>query len=200
MDNVKGLQIRTHSLNLLSIDGKAVTRERSYRNGYIISKDGITIGLTEQNTRGMEFAKLTPRLTNSSHPSRDPRDWSAVPACMSINGVPCTTGSALIDTVVAQSYMTLPLGTLANRTIFPLLDNGSTVDIQFGSPGNIVACENFTVGDVNSVQKSITPSAVRLSLADPKKNTPHVNTGRHFLRAWRVAFDAVEGRLGFAPV
>ncbi|KAE9366344.1 outer membrane autotransporter barrel protein [Stipitochalara longipes BDJ] len=187
-------------LNVQLIDGHAVSGNRTFRNGYIISIEGITIGLTARNTAVMNFTKLAPRLTNSSTVSQDARDWAAVPACMSINGATCTPGSGLIDTGVSQSYMTLPLGTLANRTIFPLLDNGSTVDIHFGSPGTIVACENFTVGDADGIEKGIVPSSVRLSLADPVKNPPHVNTGRHFLRRWRLAFDAIEGRLGFAPV
>jgi hypothetical protein len=80
------------------------------------------------------------------------------------------------------------------------LNNGTSVDIQFGSPGKIVACENFTVGDADKIEKGIAPSFARLSLADPAKNSPHVNTGRDFLGSWRVAFDAVEGRLGFGPV
>ena len=187
-------------LNIQTIDGHAVSGDRAFRNGYIISKEGITIGLTGSNIAGMKFAKLAPRLTNSSTPSSNSRDWAAVEVCMSINGAACTPGSGLIDTGVAQSYMTLPLGTLANRTIYPLLDNGSTVDIQFGSPGTIVACENFTVGDEDGIEEGIVPSSVRLSLADPSTNPPHVNTGRHFLRGWKLAFDAVEGRLGFGPV
>ena len=186
-------------LNMRTIDGHPVPPNRKFRNGYIISKDGITIGLTLRNTQGMKFAKLAPRWTNSSVP-HDPRDWAAVPSCMSINGATCTPGSALIDTGVAQSYMTLPFGTIANRTIFPLLDNGSTVDVQFGSPREIVACEKFIVGDAEGIQKGVVPSSVRLSLADPVKNPPHVNTGRHFLRRWKLAFDAVGGKLGFAPV
>jgi hypothetical protein len=118
---------------------------------------------------------------------------------MSINRAPCTPGNALIDTGVSQPYMTLPLGTLVNRTVFSLLDNGSTVEILFGPTGETVACENFTVGDTEGIQNEIIPTSVRLSLADPKKNPPHVNTRRYFLRAWSVAFDAVEGTLGFAP-
>ena len=97
-------------------------------------------------------------------------------------------------------YMTLPLGTPAHRSVPPLLDNGSTVDVHFGTAAKFVAGENFTVGDAAGINSSVVPSSVRLSLADPLKNPPHVNTGRHFLRAWKVAFDACGGFLGFAGV
>jgi hypothetical protein len=56
-------------LNLVSIDGKPASENRSLRNGYIINKDGIKIGLTERNTAGMKFAKLVQR-----HGAQDPRD------------------------------------------------------------------------------------------------------------------------------
>jgi hypothetical protein len=64
----------------------------------------------------MKFAKLVLHSTNSTDSTRDRRDWSPVFTCMSINGAPCTVGTALVDTCVGKSYMTLPFGTLANRT------------------------------------------------------------------------------------
>ena len=106
-------------------------------------------------------------------------------------------GPALIDTGVDQIYMTLPLGTKANRTVIPLLNNGSTVDVLIGLSREIVAAEHFIVGDAAGINNSIVSSSVRLSLADLSSNPPHINTGRHFLRAWNVAFDACGGFMGF---
>jgi hypothetical protein len=163
------------------------------RSGYLITKDGITVGLTEANTAGMSFSKLS-RRPNST----DRRDWSSIQSCMSVDGGNCTTGPALIDTGVAQMYMTLPLGTKVNRSIIPILNNGSTVEVKIGVDGNYVAEERFVVGDAAGINNSVVPSTVRLSLSDPVKSPPHVNTGRHFLRAWNVAFDACGGFVGFA--
>ena len=182
-------------LNVQSINGISVLQNPLFRNGYIVAKEGITIGLTASNTAGMNFSKLTLRPN-----ATDSRDWSSVQACMSVDGANCTTGPALIDTGVAQMYMTLPLGTRANRTVIPLLDNGSTVDVQIGAPGEIVAAERFVVGDEAGINSSVVPSSVRLSLVDPILNPSHVNTGRHFLRAWKVAFDACDGFVGLAGV
>jgi hypothetical protein len=180
-------------LNVQSIDGIPVLHDPLFRNGYIIAKDGVTIGLTEANTAGMNFSKLTLRPN-----AIDSQDWSSVQACMSVDGANCTIGPALIDTGVAQMYMTLPLGTKVNRTITPLLNNGSTVDVRIGIPGDIVAAEHFIVGDAAGINEGVVPSSVRLSLADPIRNPPHVNTGRHFLRAWKVSFDACGGFMGFS--
>jgi hypothetical protein len=182
-------------LNVQSINGNPVSNDPHFRNGYVITKDGITIGLTASNTAGMNFSQLSLRPNAS-----DSRDWAPVECCMSVGGADCTPGSALIDTGVSQMYMTLPLGTKVNRTVVPLLDNGSTVDVQIGALGKFVAFERFSVGDAVGMNSSVVPSSVRLSLADPLKNAPHVNTGRHFLRAWNVAYDACDGFLGFAVV
>lgn len=182
-------------LNIQSINGIPVSSNPHFRSGYVISKEGITIGLTASNTAGMNFSKLT-RQPNAT----DPRDWAPVGCCMAVDGAECTAGSALIDTGVSQMYMTLPLGTSVNRSDTPLLDNGSRVDVLFGTAAKFVAAEHFTVGDAAGMNTSIVPSSVRLSLADPLVNPPHVNTGRHFLRAWKVAFDACGGFFGFAAV
>ena len=116
---------------------------------------------------------------------------------MCIRDSACTRGTALVDTGVAQMYMTLPLGTKVHRKEPPVLNNGSVVDVTLGARSKIVASEKFTVGDAAGIRNGVVPSSVRLTLADPRRNEPHVNTGRHFLRAWRMAFDSDGGFLGF---
>lgn len=182
-------------LNIQSVNGRSVFNDAHFRSGYVISKEGITIGLTASNTAGMNFSKLTQRPN-----TEDPRDWAPVECCMAVDGADCTPGSALIDTGVSQMYMTLPVGTPVNRSDPPVLDDGSRVDVHLGRACEFVAAESFTVGDAAGINNSVVPSSVRLSLADPLVNPPHVNTGRHFLRAWKVAFDACGGFLGFAAI
>ena len=164
-------------LNVQTIDGFSVQSSDHFRNGYIVAKDGITIGLTESNTAVISFTKLSlgPKST-------DPRDWSQVKGRIAVDRAECTTGAILIDTGVDQMYVTLPLGTLVHRSDPPLLDNGSAVDIQVRAEGIFIASESFTVGDAAGIRSSTVPSSVRLTLADPLKKQPFVNTGRHFLR------------------
>ena len=123
----------------------------------MITKEGITIGLTGSNTAGMSFSKLT-RRSNAI----DPRDWAPVDCCMSVDGATCTVGRALIDTGVSQMYMTLPLGTAVHRTNSPLLDDGSIVEVQLGKFSDFVASDIFTVGDVAGMKDKVVRSSVRV--------------------------------------
>ena len=182
-------------LNIQSINGISLSNNPHFRNGYIVSKAGITIGLTASKAADIYFSKLALRPN-----ATDPRDWAPVECCLAVDGAKCTVGSALIDTGVRQMYMTLPLGTSVKRTFPPLLDDGSMVDVHLGSNPNFVAAESFIVGDEAGMNDGVVPSSVRLTLADPMVKRPFVNTGRHFLRAWKVVFDVDGGYLGFGAV
>jgi len=196
-------------LNLKTIDGADITSSETFRNGYIITKDGIIIGLTERNTAEMVF-------TNLKHGIRDhneyPLDWAPVPACIAVDGIPCVNGTALIDTGIPHSYLTLPMyqpdgaitpvhrhtatspSTGANVQV---LDDGSHVQIRFGNGADEVDDDYHVVNSTLYEIRDQTPDMVITTLADPTKRPPFVNTGRHFLRAWEVGFDAVGGRYGF---
>lgn len=189
----QGTPDKNSFINIQTINGVKVIGNPKFRSGYTLNKSGIIVGLTESNMAGMELVKLS--LTKNP---ADSRDWSQVEGCMAVDGSKCFPGPALIDTGVSQMYMTLPLGTKVNRKNPPVLDDGSIVQIQIGPQPNskYIATEKFTVGDTKGMETGIVPSSVRLSLADPKTNPPHVNTGRHFLRKWQVAFDSEGGYFG----
>lgn len=74
-------------LNVRTIDGLSVLDNPLFRNGYVITQDGITIGLTASNTAGMNFSKLTLRPN-----ATDPRDWSPIECCMAVDSANCTAG------------------------------------------------------------------------------------------------------------
>ncbi|MCJ1349694.1 hypothetical protein MMC31_007935 [Peltigera leucophlebia] len=167
--------------------------------GYIISKAGITIGLTNTNTAGMEFALLPPRTktpTEDATTPRHPFDWAQLPGCVSVDGaLPCTKCTVIHDTGVDQAYITVPLSvTLRRLSGSFILVTGSDVQITFGQPG--IASESFVVG--TGVTTGVTPREVfgyRTS-----RRAPRVNTGSHVYRAFEVGFDAVRGRLGFKAI
>ncbi len=64
------------------------------RNGYVLTPEGIHVGLTRENTKGdFRFVKLE---RQESLP-----DWKAVPACIAIAGAtPPACGTMLVDTGV----------------------------------------------------------------------------------------------------
>ena len=185
-------------LNVVDIAG-AGTSLASLWPGYIISKAGITIGLTDSNMAGMEYALLPPRAKTPSEDVTTPRhpfDWAELPACVSIDGaLPCIVCTVLLDTGVDQAYITVPLSvTLRRREDSFMLVTGSEVQITFGQPG--ILSESFVVG--TGAATGLTPREVFGYRTT--RRAPHVNTGRHVYRAFEVGFDAVRGRLGFKAI
>lgn len=186
-------------LNIVDIDDGATASLASLWPGYIISKAGITIGLTDSNMAGMEYALLPPRAKTPREDvttARHPFDWAELPGCVSVDGAStCTNCTLLLDTAVDQAYVTVPLSVTLHRhpDSFILL-SGSDVHITFGQPG--ILSKSFVVG--TDVSTGVTPREVfgyRTS-----RRAPHVNTGRHIYRALVIGFDAVRGQLGFRAV
>lgn len=86
-------------LNLNAEDGPNLER---MRRGYIVTRQGIHIGLTSANTQGgFSYVKLAREA--------DGKDWAGTPACISVNGAkPAACGSLLMDTGVTTKYLTVP--------------------------------------------------------------------------------------------
>jgi hypothetical protein len=188
-------------LNIISINGTHNKAGSDFRNGFIITKEGITIGLTEGNTHGMTFTQLN----DGPHKEDDSLDWLPVPVCIAVDDMNCVNGTALFDTGISQSYLTLPLGTHVQRhkATSPssggnvsVLNDGSHVKLYFGSRIE----DDFYVVNFTTEIRDQTPDMVITTLANPNIKAPFINTGSHFLRAWNVAFDAEGGRFGFRKV
>lgn len=194
----QGTPDKNPMLNVVDIAGTTTDLARLWP-GYIISKAGITVGLTDLNMNGMEYARLFPRVNSASESStsaRHPFDWAELPACVSVDrALPCTDCTALLDTGVDQAYITVPLSvTLRRRADSFLLVTGSDVQITFGQPG--IASEHFVVGI--DVTAGVTPREVFGYRT--MRRAPHVNTGRHIYRAFEVGFDPIRGHLGFRAI
>ena len=186
-------------LNIDSIDGETLENgcityghEKSCINeGYIINKTGVTVGLTEENTKGFSFVKLA---LNHSY-SDDPRDWTQTPCCISINDGPCSFGSLLLDTGIPQSYLILPpsvpvdVETTASQTL--ILADGVNVTVYFGLEGSYAATYDLTVGGEGNEME---PTEVIVDQTDTQ--SPFFNTGRHLYRDFDVLYDAIGGYLG----
>ncbi len=72
------------------------------RRGYIVTRRGVHVGLTAENTQvPFDFVALTR--------SESGNDWSGIPACIAVNGaIPAACGHMLMDTGVTTMYLTLP--------------------------------------------------------------------------------------------
>ncbi|KAL1608161.1 hypothetical protein SLS60_003100 [Paraconiothyrium brasiliense] len=191
-------------LNIDSINGTRLG-PRDMKAGYIVSTKGIQLGLTKDNTRGFNFMVLGPGVTHAV----DPRDWVMPNMRFRVNGRKSIPGSALIDTGIPHMYIRAEDGVPLPEVVIKnpkeggsptvhRVKNGTRIAIDFGSSvkGELVevkASYSFEVGQ----SSLMAPSYVVPGKQEPP---PYVNTGRNFLKGYSIAFDAVDGRLGFCPV
>jgi hypothetical protein len=187
-------------LNLESINGRKVATG-ALRSGYIVSTEGVQLGLTSENTSGIAFEDLQAGLTHEN----DPRDWAMAKMCFSIDGGGAHCGAALIDTGISQMYLRagegvlIPTVTIRNpnrhsRTkMVRRVKPGTNITVGFPSLESPVSSYSFVVGEGSKMEPS---HAVPGKAVSP----PFINTGRHFLFGYSIAFDAVGGRFGFRPV
>lgn len=155
------------------------------RNGYILTAQGVHVGLTAANTRGtFRYIKL------DAHEARpEGSDWSAVPACISIDrATPLSCGTMLVDTGVADMFMTVsPAQAGAARGSLPA---GTDVTILAGSGAGLAQLYSFRVGD----DSPVAPRSIHLRVS-PERT--FVNTSFRLLNAFDFLYDADGGYAGF---
>ncbi|KAL6863990.1 hypothetical protein J3F83DRAFT_744212 [Trichoderma novae-zelandiae] len=185
-------------INIKSINGVDVSSSENYRAGYSLRRDGVVVGLTEENTRGYRWTKLQKQREFSD----DPRDWKNVSGCVSIAGGDCRSSNVLVDTGLTRSYLStadtsvrlVPSNTSSTAMV---LAAGQNVLVRFGSGvGDEGVQYNFTVGDASSLED---PDEVRTKLVGDGKEEK-INTGVYFYREWESAFDADGGWWGMKYV
>ncbi len=160
-----------------------VAGEGERRRGYVLTAEGIHVGLTRENTRGeFRFVKLE---RQDALP-----DWKAVPACISIAGqAPPACGSMLVDTGVGAMFMTVPPSQAPSAP----LPEGTAVAIAVGTEAANTPLYAFTTGDRSS---PLAPSTVHLSVSDSRV---FVNTSFHLLNGFDMLYDADGGYAAFRP-
>ena len=187
-------------LNIDAINGLPVRRD-SMRTGYILSTQGVQLGLTQENTKGFAWTILQPGIGHAA----DPRDWAMTSMCFSINGHGNDCGRALIDSGIPQMYIRAEEGVSIPSIIIRNPDkksrarfvrrvkSGTKITIGLPSLDASTLSYSFVVGENSSIE----PSYV---VPTKPTSTPFVNTGRNFLFGYSVAFDAIGGRFGFHAV
>ncbi len=189
-------------LNLGMIGGRPV-RPGEVHAGYIVTQHGVHAGLTPANATGFRAVKLQPGslLANGSPASTDPRDWRQATMAVSVNGGAPEAGPVLVDTGIAQMYLTvsnpsaLPTAQIPNpsrrgHTVTGLQPD-TPVQVMFPGAQAPVAQYDFRVGDAAAPQAVLVNSPGRPAF---------VNTGRHMLRQFDVLYDAEGGWFGLRPV
>ena len=154
------------------------------RQGYIVTREGVHLGMTPERTRNMAFIKLAPN--DAARPGVP--DWTAIPMTVSVNGVE-GQGTILVDTGINYMFLSPPEGTGLQRGRRAPEGTRITVfvpDRRDPQP----AFYDFTVG------RRDTP------MHPERVETVHdrgifVNTGRMFLEGFDYLYDAAGGYAGF---
>lgn len=177
---------------------KDVLEGRSHA-GYIITKDGITLGLSADRAAGFSTMKLDPA---QPVPGRAffPGDWTQPPVCFSFPkyGTTQYCGQMLMDTGIGSMIVNLPPDQRPTEiaTADPLPDG---LEIKIAAPDQSapVMDYSFTLGDDTN------PMAPTASAEDPAarwadaSSIPSVNTGRHVVAGYDYMYDASCGRIGY---
>jgi hypothetical protein len=188
------------------VDGIRLDTRKLYK-GFIVTKDGIRVGLTELNTDSFDFVSL-PRRDDG--PAGGTPNWQQIPACIwfgsEVPGTsPCQTVSALLDTGITDSYLrTATTGHMPPRVNgTTVVANDTPVTVSFSptlSGGWQVGgdpSEEFTVGVFPGGEHDITPSSMRAYRKDGYAVPTFFNSGMHIFRKYCIAHDAVRGMVGF---
>ena len=180
---------RNPFLNILKLEAGDANLE-PMRRGYIVTRDGIHVGLTSTNTQGdFSYVKLVPEA--------DGKDWAATPACISVNGTkPAACGSLLMDTGVTTMYLTAPRSQAPADLVTEsgpgtTLKKGANLMISIPTEDSPQALYTFAIGDHAN---PLAPASVTLV---SRTRAPFVNTSLHFLNGFDYLYDADGGFVGF---
>ncbi|AHJ65036.1 beta strand repeat-containing protein [Granulibacter bethesdensis] len=154
-------------MNLAPMQSGAMSR------GYIISQDGLTVGLNQANAgSGWAFTKLAPASQSG--------DWLMPPVTVTVNGQTLPAGSLLIDTGLNEMFLKYEGGSQlpANSTItLSMLGTGGAVQYSFNT----------------GTPTGVAPSFVS---AGNSSTGTFVNTGLHALAGFDVLYDEANGLFG----
>lgn len=158
----------------------------SMRRGYVVTSQGVQLGITPETAKGFGFVKL--------QPGSEAGDWASTPACVTLNDGRPQCGTALIDTGVSSMFLTLPpeaeQGSVELDGNERELADGTKLAVSFGEAGSGLGYAFSVNGDAASEPEKI--------LVMNGENRPvFVNTSVRALNAFDYLFDAEGGYVGF---
>jgi hypothetical protein len=197
-------------LNITALNGTTVTASTpnqpgstgvsgNYNSGYILTPDGLTLGLTAANTAGYPMQPLSWNdQTQASGFNSGYADWNPVPVNLTVNGT-TGAGTVLTDTGIDYMIVTPTPGTSVQTNGSCSLGTdclalGTTVALAIGT----VASYGFTIGPVNGAPLQPAPAAAPLYAVTADGTEVFVNTGYHFFNQYNYVYDYVNGQVGYA--
>ncbi|SEP22339.1 hypothetical protein SAMN02990966_04468 [Rhodospirillales bacterium URHD0017] len=154
------------------------------RPGYIVTREGVHLGMSAERTRGFAFIKLAANA--ASRPGVP--EWSATPMAVSVDGV-TGNGTVLVDTGINYMFLSPPEGARLERG--RRAPEGSRITVFLPDQRNPQpAYYGFTVGGRGNPMH---PERVEVV----HDRGVFVNTGRMFLEGFDYLYDAAGGYVGF---
>jgi hypothetical protein len=159
--------------------------------GYILSTDGVTLGITANNSSGFNMVTLDPN-------SMAIGDWNAVPGCYgfpSLPGAPQFCGNLLLDVGISEMFMDAPsdqwpAGSYDSNNNVP---EGVNMSIQAGT--NNQWAMSYSYNAVQPPDPPIGPAPTYSQWID--KSNIFVNTGRRPLLAFDYLYSGSCGLAAF---
>jgi hypothetical protein len=157
-----------------------ISNNNKQRHGYILTSEGVYIGLSSVNTADrFSYIKLERNDGGT--------DWSPIAACISINGAtPPACGTLLVDSGVGSAFMTVPQSQTPETELLP----GDQIAVSLPSEHGISPLYSFGVGDGSP----LTPEKIHLRLSPDRT---FLNTSFHILNGFDFLYDADGGYAGF---
>ncbi len=162
-------------------------------NGYVVARDHVELGLTQENTKDAGFVKLAPW---QEHSTKTLSEWHPAPMTLAINSV-SGDGNILMDTGVGDAFVSLPAGAdigslvqCPNAKLVECVADGNTFEVYLPNQENPVAYYKFTVGEANNEMQPDSTHVVQDS-------DVFFNTSRHFLDGFTLIYDNTNGYVGY---
>ncbi|MBV8407790.1 MAG: hypothetical protein JOY64_09185, partial [Alphaproteobacteria bacterium] len=171
----------------------------TYRQGYVITNSGVTLGLSTAATQGFSAVKLTPTTPATGNPGNPA--WGLQPGTVLVNNgsnTP-TPGTFIPDTGISYMFINntpannQPSNTnLCTFTNFTqtCAANGTTVQVWLPGQTSAAASYSFTLGQ-SGVDNPTVPYQVQL------RDSGLVNSGRTFFGGFSYFYDDVGGYVGY---
>lgn len=176
--------------NIAAINGVPVGSD--FHPGYVLTRNGVEIGLTHSNTAEFRKTKLRANFSTGSQP-----EWNAVNVTIRVNGTQWNHGTGLFDTGIDDSYIKLTQKSM-NESGMPdggTLGNGSIVELAVGHLDHPIGFYNVTVG----THDADAATAYNLEHVPALPHQSFMNTGRHFYRKFDAMLDIQDGYFGLRP-
>ncbi|TQN66906.1 hypothetical protein CSHISOI_08519 [Colletotrichum shisoi] len=172
--------------------------------GYIITRDGVEVGLTSENAGGFCKTKLELRVGST------PTDWQMAKMAIRINDSPWDHGHALFDTGIPQAYVAVDddVSSRANTTTSKfikthpkVLARRSKVVVAVPDEKNPIATYSVAAqGAGRPDPATMQPSGFVVEAAPSADRGPYINTGRMFYNGFDAMFDAECGWFGLSEI